>query len=128
MNITIDYDGTFTDTAIQSIGIRLAKNHNVSILTSRFDELHKHNYRANPTNQDIWEQVDIFEWIKGVYFTNNVNKAQYLLNSNVNIHIDNDIDEVKNINTYQRAGILNTIAIFYQDNAEEIFNIIKNIK
>jgi len=56
MIITIDFDGTLDREDVQKYAKRLIMDgHDVFILTSRYDDLHAHNYTLNPQNKDLYD-------------------------------------------------------------------------
>ena len=93
--VTFDFDGTLSRRDVQEYAIELMKNGiDVWVLTTRYDELHKHRYEPNPTNDDLWEVIDsinIPRW--KVIFTNMEWKANYLLHTNVLFHLDDNYNE-----------------------------------
>ena len=56
--VTFDFDGTLSRKDVQEYAIELMKKRiDVWVLTTRYDELHKHRYEPNPTNDDLWEVI-----------------------------------------------------------------------
>ena len=56
--VTFDFDGTLSRKDVQEYAIELMKKGiDVWVLTTRYDELHKHRYEPNPTNDDLWEVI-----------------------------------------------------------------------
>lgn len=92
MIVSFDFDSTLSRTDVQEYAKELMERGIVVwVVTSRFDELHKHRYPHNPTNDDLWEVVDrlnIPRW--QVRFTCMENKSKYLLNTSVVWHLDDD--------------------------------------
>lgn len=97
--ITIDFDSTLSRPDVQEYAKELMqRGFDVWVLTSRFDELHKHRYPHNPTNDDLWAVIDelnIPRW--KVRFTCMESKSLYLLNTNVLWHLDDDSIELADI-------------------------------
>ena len=95
IKITFDFDGTLSRKDVQEYAIELIKKGiDVWVLTTRYDELNKHRYEPNPTNDDLWEVIDslkIPRW--KVRFTNMEWKANYLLHTNVLLHLDDNYKE-----------------------------------
>ena len=93
--VTFDFDGTLSRKDVQEYAIELIeKGIDVWVLTTRYDELHKHRYVLNPTNDDLWEVIDnlnIPRW--KVRFTNMEWKANYLLHTKVLFHLDDNYNE-----------------------------------
>lgn len=93
--VTFDFDGTLSRADVQEYALELiSKGVDVWVVTSRYDELHKHRYQINPTNNDLWEVVDrlnIPRW--KVRFTCMEFKADYLFHTNAIFHLDDNKDE-----------------------------------
>mgnify|MGYP001038250813 CR=1 FL=1 len=93
--VTFDFDGTLSRTDVQEYALELiSKGVDVWVVTSRYDELHKHRYQINPTNDDLWEVIDklnIPRW--KVRFTCMEWKANYLFHTNAIFHLDDNNDE-----------------------------------
>jgi hypothetical protein len=94
--VTFDFDSTASRKDVQEyIKELLSKDIDVWIVTSRYDDLHKHKYQFNANNDDLWKVVDevgIPRW--KVRFTNMEDKVQYLYNTNVIWHLDDDFYEL----------------------------------
>lgn len=103
--ISFDMDGTLTRSYVQSLLKRhLAWGDEVHIVTSR-----------NPIfdNLDLFQICDEYEIPKHrVHFTNQQLKLDTLLKINVNIHYDDDLIEVDDINT-NGGGTIAGILIGY---------------
>lgn len=57
--VTFDFDSTLSRQDVQDYATSLIKKgFDVWVLTSRYDELHKHRYRHNPTNEDLYYIMD----------------------------------------------------------------------
>ena len=81
----------------------IEKGIDVWVVTSRYDELHKHRYPNNPTLNDLWEVVDKLGIARHkVRFTCMESKSLYFLYSNVIWHLDDDNIELKNMQ-YQKC-------------------------
>lgn len=95
MIVTFDFDGTLSRKDVQEYALELiSKGIDVWVVTSRYDELQKHRYKINPTNDDLWEVIDrlnIPRW--KVRFTCMDYKASYLLHTNSIFHLDDNCDE-----------------------------------
>jgi hypothetical protein len=102
MKITIDFDGTLSTPKIQSLVMSLYKyDIDIWILTSRYDELHKHLYPQNPSNEDMYSVVLSMGIPKHkIIFTNASPKANYLKSTNVVVHIDDNNMELFKINNH----------------------------
>ena len=99
MIVTFDFDGTLTRKDVQEYFLELIERGvDVWILTSRYDDLHKHRYPKNPTNEDLWQVVSDLNFPRHkVRFTNMELKADYLEPTDVIWHLDDDIVELKAI-------------------------------
>jgi len=52
--VTFDFDSTLSQKIVQDFAKSLMlKGVDVYVLTSRYDELHRHRYPLNPTNEDF---------------------------------------------------------------------------
>jgi hypothetical protein len=93
--VTFDFDNTLSRQSVQQYALELmSREVDVWVLTSRYDELHKHRYEPNPTNDDLWEVVEglgIPRW--RVRFTCREPKANYLKGTEVACHIEDDTNE-----------------------------------
>lgn len=103
MIIAIDYDNTLTRHDVQAYVEKLIKNrHNVWILTARFDELHKHLHKENPTNEDLYEVAARLGIPRHkIIFTNMRAKWEYLKDTfNVAVLLDDNANELWQVSTY----------------------------
>ncbi len=100
MIVTFDFDSTLSRKDVQAYCKELMdKGIDVWVVTSRYDELHKHRYPHNPTNEDLYKVVDelgIPRW--KIRFTCMGNKSYYLMGTNVIWHLDDDSVELNYIN------------------------------
>jgi hypothetical protein len=108
--VSFDFDGTLSKKDVQEYAIELMqKGVEVWVVTSRYDDLHKHRYPKNATNEDLWEVIDklnIPRW--KVRFTCMESKSLYFLNSKVIWHLDDDDIEIEAM----RWGRLTTKGIY----------------
>lgn len=108
--VTIDFDYTLTEPEVADFVKSLIKKENIEvfILTSRYDNLHLHNYTLNPTNEDMYKYLQetfnplpfddyVFPKEK-IFHTNMKDKADFLINTNVVLHLDDDEKECFLIN------------------------------
>ncbi|WP_407522635.1 HAD family hydrolase [Lacibacter sp. MH-610] len=99
MIVSFDFDNTLSRKDVQDYAKELiSRGIKVWVITSRFDELHKHRYPHNPTIDDLWEVVDqvgIPRW--RVRFTCMESKSLYLMHTKVIWHLDDDIIELSAI-------------------------------
>lgn len=99
--VTFDFDSTLSHKIVQDFAKSLIlKGFEVWVLTSRYDEIHKHKYRHNPTNEDLYKVTDRLgiERTK-IRFQCMRPKAEYLFGTNVIWHLDDDYVEVNEINS-----------------------------
>lgn len=98
--VTFDFDSTLSRNDVQEYAKELInKGFDVWVLTSRYDELHKHRFKHNPTNSDLYKVTDrlgIPRW--KIRFTCMRAKAEYLKDTNVIWHLDDDSFELNMIN------------------------------
>jgi len=92
--ITFDFDDSLSEPWLQELAQRLIdEGHDVWILTTRYDELHKHMYGREMNHEDLYSVAE-FLGLKGkILFTNFQWKAKYLKDSCVDAHIDDNSDE-----------------------------------
>lgn len=90
--VTIDFDGTLNLPLVQAyVKELIQKGVDVWVLTSRFDELHKHLYPKNPSNKDLYDVLLRLGIPKHkVIFTNMQLKSDFLRNTKVLFHLDDD--------------------------------------
>lgn len=59
IKVSFDFDGTLSTEYVQEYAKELIDaGHEVWVVTTRYDENHKHRYELNPTLDDLWEVVD----------------------------------------------------------------------
>ena len=110
--ITVDFDSTLSVKEVAEFVKELIQKYGIDvwILTSRYDEIHKHNYAINPTNNDMYAYLDVnFNYIMSfsdmpfsdmpfpkhkIIFTNMKDKADYLKDTNILCHLDDDQQEL----------------------------------
>ena len=107
--VSFDFDSTLSRKDVQEYATELLQRGvDVWVVTSRFDELHKHRYPHNPTNNDLWEVIDsigIPRW--KVRFTCMESKSLYLIYTKVIWHLDDDNVELQQMryNKCKTVGI-----------------------
>ena len=109
--VSFDFDGTLSREDVQQYCRWLLNNGvDVWVITSRYDELHKHLYPGHPTNSDLYQTIDKLGIPRyKVVFMNFQPKADYLAGTNLCWHLDDDLSEVTGINEQTEiAGILVT--------------------
>lgn len=97
MKVSFDFDGTLEQADVQEYAKELIKKGiEVWVVTTRWDENHKHKYTWNPTIDDLWEVVDrlgIPRW--NVHFTCMEYKNKYLEGTKFVWHLDDNEKEFK---------------------------------
>lgn len=59
MKVSFDFDGTLEFKEVQDYAAELmAKGVEVWVVTTRYDENHKHKYPLNATLEDLWKVID----------------------------------------------------------------------
>lgn len=107
--VSFDFDSTLSRKDVQEYAKELLQRGiDVWIVTSRYDELHKHRYQHNPTNNDLWAVIDelnIPRW--KVRFTCMESKSLYLIHTKIVWHLDDDTVELYEMryNKCQTVGI-----------------------
>lgn len=123
--VTFDFDSTLSRPDVQEYAKKLiSQGIDVWVLTSRYDELHKHLYPRNPTNDDLYlvtDKLGIPRW--KIRFTCMIDKAEYLYRTYVLFHLDDDEVELRLINEST-----NTVGVSVEDaNYQEQCNqLLKN--
>jgi len=123
--VTFDFDSTLSRQDVQDYATSLIKKgFDVWVLTSRYDELHKHRYRHNPTNEDLYyvtDKLEIPRW--KIKFTCMRDKAEYLFGSNVLWHLDDDFVELNNINRETNTIGISVVASSYKSKCNKLLGI-----
>lgn len=98
--VSFDFDGTLTKKDVQDYASSLVrKGVNVFIVTARYNELQKHKWEINPSNEIVLEVANkIGVPLQNIVFTNMKNKSEYLNGSNAVFHLDDDIYTIEEIN------------------------------
>lgn len=95
MKVSFDFDGTLEQFAVQQYAETLIKRGiEVWVVTTRYDENHKHRYYPGASLDDLWEVVDrlgIPRW--RVRFTCMQWKATYLTDTKFVWHLDDNPEE-----------------------------------
>jgi DNA-directed RNA polymerase subunit N (RpoN/RPB10) len=110
ITITVDFDNTLSRLDVQEYVKELINlGIDVNVLTMRYDELHKHKWTADPTNDDLYAVLDNvgiprhkvrFCNMEGWDTKENNAKAKYLRGTNVLLHIDDSVEELKSFELY----------------------------
>ena len=104
IKVSFDFDGTLTLQYIQDFAkFLISCGVDVYVTTSRFDELHKHRYPKNPTNEDLWGVIDSIGIQRHkVRFTLMQPKWEYINGTEICMHLDDDTIEVEDIAHYAK--------------------------
>src|SRR3989304_5862681 len=123
--VTFDFDSTLSRQDVQDYATSpINKGFDAWVLTSRYDELHKHRYRHNPTNEDLYyvtDKLEIPRW--KIKFTCMRDKAEYLFGSNVLWHLDDDFVELNNINRETNTIGISVVASSYKSKCNKLLGI-----
>ena len=95
MKVSFDFDGTLEFHHVQEYASELIKRGiEVWVVTTRWDENHKHKYPKNATLDDLWEVVDRLGIPRHrVRFTCMEWKATYLKGTSFVWHLDDNDEE-----------------------------------
>lgn len=99
--VSFDFDSTLSRPDVQEYAVKLINEGiDVWVVTSRYDDLHKHMWSPNPeaTNNELWEVIDrigLPRW--KVMFTNMTDKSLFLARTKIIWHLDDDNIELFNI-------------------------------
>ena len=103
MRISIDYDNCLSQPKVQELAKQLiAQGHEIFILTSRFDSIHKLKFPDLASNEDLYhiaEEVGIKPY--RIAFTNQQKKWIWLLETGIKLHIDDDLTVIRDLSHYQ---------------------------
>lgn len=95
MKVSFDFDGTLSEEHVQDYAQELIEQGvEVWVVTTRWDENHKHKYELNPTIDDLWEVVDRLGIPRHrVRFTCMEWKYTYLNGTTFSWHLDDNEEE-----------------------------------
>ena len=101
MKVSFDFDGTLEFQNVQDYAKELIdQGHEVWVVTTRWDENHKHKYDLNPTIDDLWEVVDRLGIPRHrVRFTCMEYKYTYLNGTKFIWHLDDNPEEFSKAKT-----------------------------
>lgn len=125
MIVTFDFDSTLSRKDVQDYAKSLInKGIEVWVLTSRYDELHKHRYTLNPTNEDLYNVTDSLGIPRSkIRFQCMRPKAEYLFNTNVIWHLDDDYIEVNEINKETDTVGISVIGSSWKQNCNKLLGL-----
>ena len=121
--VSFDFDGTLEYKNVQRFAKQLIeKGLEVWVVTTRWDENHKHKYPMNTTLDDLWEVVDELGIPRHhVRFTCMEWKCKYLAGTKFLWHLDDNDQEAKEA---KKEGliipIIDAMASDWQEQCEEI--------
>lgn len=124
MKVAFDFDGTLEQREVQEYAKQLIEEGvEVWVVTTRWDENHKHKYPLNATLDDLWEVVDrlgIPRW--RVRFTCMKWKHEYLNGTNFVWHLDDNEEEY--YKARQAGGcsvpMINVTSYYWKQKCEEL--------
>ena len=95
MKVSFDFDGTLEHEHVQEYAKELIdQGHEVWVVTTRYDENHRHRYFKNPTLEDLWLVVDKLSIPRHrVRFTLMEYKHKYLDGTQFIWHLDDNEEE-----------------------------------
>lgn len=122
--VTFDFDGTLTQPKVQELAkLLISFGIDVYVLTYRYNELLKHKWVNNPTNEDMYtitDQIGIKR--ENIIFTNFHDKHIFLKDSHVLFHIDDCPDQLKGIFVYTD---IDTVDAIKEDCVSECLSILR---
>lgn len=124
--ITIDYDQTLSIPSTQEYIKELLNDPKVEcyVLTARYDDLNKHSYQKNPSNEDLWLTIDkLLIPREKVVFMNMKSKGKYLNNTKVFAHLDNCTKEIADIKTHSNTETVNVNNPQWKQQLETLISI-----
>ena len=124
--ISFDYDNTLSNKEeVQDYCKELIeKGIEVHIVTTRYDDLHAHLYASLKNNNDMYQITDILGIRReNIHFMNfQFGKANYLFDTKVLWHLDDDEIELKN---FKRLNKVKGIYIYdknWKEQCEKLLN------
>lgn len=125
MKVSFDFDGTLQREDVQQYARELRdRGMDVWIVTTRWDENHKHLYAFNPHIDDLWEVVErlgIPRW--KVRFTNMQWKYTYLEDTQFIWHLDDNPEEFERMEI--RCPSIGRVGVWKEDWKEQCEQLIK---
>ncbi|MGL5235218.1 MAG: HAD family hydrolase [Empedobacter falsenii] len=122
MIVTFDFDGTLTNPKVKEYFLELIdRGIDVWVVTSRYDDLHRHRYPRNPTNEDLWSIIDSLNFPRyKVRFMNMESKANYLYHTSAIWHLDDDRVELEDISKQTTTKAINVENYDWRTYCEEM--------
>lgn len=129
MKVSFDFDGTLEYEEVQEYAKELIERGvDVWVVTTRWDENHKHRYSHNATLDDLWEVVDklkIPRW--KVRFTCMEWKYTYFNGTSILWHLDDNEDERDFAKRYHCNVPIIIFNHNWKENCEKILNEANNL-
>ena len=128
MKISFDFDSTLTQEKIQQVAVALIKrNFEVWIVTSRFDNLQRLKFPDLKSNKDLYDLAQEIG-IKpiNIGFTNQQPKWILLNNSGIQVHVDDDLGELKSLAYYGIVKGFNCNSERFKEDLENYIEAIEN--
>jgi len=98
LKISFDFDGTLEYKMIHTVARKLIKQgHVVCILTTRYSDTSRYEFDATGVNEEIFSVAKSLG-IKDIYFTEMEWKYKSIDDYKIDIHIDDNRDEIITIN------------------------------
>jgi hypothetical protein len=123
--VTFDFDNTLSRKDVQDYARSLlSKGIEVWILTSRYDDLHRHKYLHKGTNDDLYSVAyELGIPKEKIRFTCMHNKSEYLHGTNVIWHLDDDYIELNAINRETSVKGISVIGFSYKQKCNKLLNL-----
>lgn len=125
--LTVDFDDTLSKKHVQEYIEDLVKNKGIKvyILTTRYDELHVHNYLHKGANH-----IDLYLVAKkvgipkhNIFFTNMEYKYNFLKDTKVIAHLDDNYIELNKINKNTKTKGICVLKSSWQSKLNRILKI-----
>jgi hypothetical protein len=126
LKVSFDFDGTLEFANVQSFAKQLLdRGIEVWVVTTRYDENHKHKYPHNATLDDLWEVVDKLGIPRHqVRFTCMEWKAKYLDGTNFLWHLDDNDREIKEAKKLAiEVPIIDVMSPTWQNECEALLSL-----
>lgn len=123
MIVTFDFDQTLSRKDVQEYCKHLLEQGlaEIYVVTSRYDELHKHRYPANPKNDDLYEVTDALGIPRErIRFTCMEKKWTYLKETNVLWHLDDWNVELDEINKHTNTTGISVLGSNWKQKCERL--------
>lgn len=103
--ISFDYDGTLSRQEIfNAAELLLRGNYILYVITKRFDYPQKNQKHANNDIRDVCQTLKIPK--DHLIFTNGLSKAKFIELNNIDIHFENNLDEINEISDKTNVNLI----------------------